>query len=105
MLSTESILATQRRGTVSSPRSSPTSLTRPRIEVVHGTTSAYPCRGICVAGEDDDRAAPDLGRLAPPDLTARAPCGGFTKRRQVTPLVRFVERVFVVRGIARLDFG
>jgi hypothetical protein len=30
---------------------------------------------------------------------------GFAKRRQITPLVRFVERVFVVFGVARLDFG
>lgn len=31
--------------------------------------------------------------------------GGFAERRQVAPLVRFVERVFVVRGVAGLDFG
>jgi hypothetical protein len=49
--STESMLTTQRRGTGSSPGSRPTSLTNPRIVVVHGATSARRCRGITASRE------------------------------------------------------
>jgi len=45
-LSTESRFTADRRGTGSSPGSSTTSLTSPRIVVVHGATSARRCRGI-----------------------------------------------------------
>jgi hypothetical protein len=50
-LSTESRLTTQRRGTGSSPGFRPTSLTRPRIVVVHGAISARRCRGITASRE------------------------------------------------------
>lgn len=45
-LSTESRFTAERRGTGSSAGSSTTSLTSPRIVVVHGATSARRCRGI-----------------------------------------------------------
>ncbi len=50
-LSTESRLTAERRGTGSSPGSSTTSLTRPRIVVVHGAINARRCLGITASRE------------------------------------------------------
>lgn len=50
-LSTASRFTAERRGTGSSTGSSTTSLTSPRIVVVHGATSARRCRGITTSRE------------------------------------------------------
>ncbi len=49
--STESRLTAERRGTGSSPGSSTTSLTSPRIVVVHGAINTRRCRGITASRE------------------------------------------------------
>src|SRR3712207_3206614 len=61
-----------------------------------------------------ERGRRPVGGRCPPSRTTRLrrgratwsrPPGGFPERRQVTPLVWFVEGVFVVGAVACLDFG
>jgi len=71
-LSTESRLTTQRRGTGSSPGSRPTSLTRPRIVVVHGATSARRCRGITASRESTTTGRRPIPALSHHQTSPRA---------------------------------
>jgi hypothetical protein len=78
--------------------------------VVHGATLRAGVGGSLRRGRG---RRPGGARCRPSRTTrphrARAeqsrPSGGFAERRQVTPFVRFVERVFVVGGVARVDLG
>lgn len=56
------------------------------------------------------RTAPNLRRLAPPHFTTRRNChlrraGRVSKRRQVAPLIRLIQRTGVVGTVRRIDPG
>jgi hypothetical protein len=69
-LSTESGLTAERGGTGSSPGSSTTWLTRPRIVVVHGAMSVRRCRGMTASR---DRTTTVVSRSRPSCSTSTRP--------------------------------
>lgn len=83
-LSTESRLTAERRGTGSSPGSSTTSLTRPRIVVVHGATSTRRCRGITASRDRTTTGRRPISAISHHHTSPRA-------GRALTTLLRHVE--------------
>ncbi len=103
-LSTESRFTAERRGRGSSGGSSTTSLSSPRIVVVHGATSARRCRGITASRDRTTTGRRPISTISHHHTSPRggAPsrtCHGPPKRLQVAPLVRFVKWVLVVGGV------
>jgi hypothetical protein len=71
-LSTESRFTADRRGTGSSPGSSTTSLTRPRIVVVHGAMSARRCRGMTASRESTTTGRRPISAISHHQISPRA---------------------------------
>jgi hypothetical protein len=62
----------ERRGTGSSAGSRTTSLTSPRIVVVHGAISALPCRGITASRDSTTTGLPPIPAISHHQTSPRA---------------------------------
>ena len=80
-LSTESRLIADRRGTGSSPGSSTTSLTSPRMVVVHGAINARLCRGITASRESTTTGRRPISAISHHQTSPRAGSAVTTRQR------------------------